>query len=177
MLPPFCLSWTVRVGYQCIAQEGWTALMLAVSEGHTDCVRLLIDNGADKEAKDEVRYSAHSSSSDSQHDGLISCFVFANMSVDFRFMCIYIACFFCVWPVREMGSCVWRWQNQRTGRQHRVDPGCQQRSHGLCASAAGRWGRQGGQEQRACRCCSYVLCFDVLIWFALSLISVRNLLK
>ena len=32
-----------------------TALMSAAVEGHADCVRLLIDAGADKEAKDNVR--------------------------------------------------------------------------------------------------------------------------
>ena len=40
--------------------------------------------------------------SDSQHGGLISCCVFANASVDFRLMCIYITCF------SAFGRCV-RW--------------------------------------------------------------------
>jgi hypothetical protein len=37
------------------AQGGETALMLAAAYGHADCVRLLIDAGADKEAKNIVR--------------------------------------------------------------------------------------------------------------------------
>jgi hypothetical protein len=37
------------------AQGGWTALIRAARFGHTDCVRLLLDAGADKEAKDHVR--------------------------------------------------------------------------------------------------------------------------
>ncbi len=34
---------------------GSTALMTAAEKGHADCVRLLVDVGADKEAKDNVR--------------------------------------------------------------------------------------------------------------------------
>jgi ankyrin repeat protein len=37
------------------SQGGYTALMWAAGNGHADCVRLLIDAGADKEAKDHVR--------------------------------------------------------------------------------------------------------------------------
>jgi hypothetical protein len=40
------------------AQNGWTALICAATNGHADCVRLLLDAGADKEAKDSVRASA-----------------------------------------------------------------------------------------------------------------------
>ena len=36
-------------------QYGWTALMRAASGGCADCVRLLIDAGADKDAKSKVR--------------------------------------------------------------------------------------------------------------------------
>ncbi len=36
-------------------QIGSTALMLAVENGHTKCVQLLLDRGANKEAKDRVR--------------------------------------------------------------------------------------------------------------------------
>jgi ankyrin repeat protein len=35
-------------------QDGYTALMYAAEHGRADCVRLLIDTGADKEAKDYV---------------------------------------------------------------------------------------------------------------------------
>ena len=37
------------------SQDGWTALIWAAWNGHTECVRLLIDAGADKDAKDQVR--------------------------------------------------------------------------------------------------------------------------
>ena len=36
-------------------QLGWTALIAAAVMGHLDCVRLLIDAGADKEARNKVR--------------------------------------------------------------------------------------------------------------------------
>ncbi len=37
------------------AQNGCTALILAAGQGHADCARLLLDAGADKEAKMNVR--------------------------------------------------------------------------------------------------------------------------
>ncbi len=37
------------------AQSGYTALIRATENGHVDCVRLLLDAGADKNAKDVVR--------------------------------------------------------------------------------------------------------------------------
>ncbi len=37
------------------SQSGRTALMRAASRGRADCVRLLIDAGADKDAKNRVR--------------------------------------------------------------------------------------------------------------------------
>ena len=40
------------------AQDGWTALIRAGYNGHADCVRLLLDAGADKNAKANVRASA-----------------------------------------------------------------------------------------------------------------------
>ena len=36
-------------------QSGDAALMLASRNGHTDCVRLLMESGADKDAKNKVR--------------------------------------------------------------------------------------------------------------------------
>ena len=42
------------------AQDGDTVLTLAASKGHTDCVRLLLEGGADKEAKNSVRVIATS---------------------------------------------------------------------------------------------------------------------
>ena len=39
----------------CQTQEKNTAILLAASGGHTDCVRVLVEGGANKEAKDCVR--------------------------------------------------------------------------------------------------------------------------
>ena len=39
------------------AQYGYTALIWAARNDHADCTRLLLDAGADKNAKDEVRVS------------------------------------------------------------------------------------------------------------------------
>ncbi len=41
---------------QYTVQDGRTALMCAADIGYADCVRMLLDAGADKEAKDNVRY-------------------------------------------------------------------------------------------------------------------------
>ena len=37
------------------SQDGCTALIEAAWSGHADCARLLLDAGADKEARDDVR--------------------------------------------------------------------------------------------------------------------------
>ncbi len=37
------------------SQSEYTALMFAAARGHADCARLLLDAGADKNAKNEVR--------------------------------------------------------------------------------------------------------------------------
>jgi hypothetical protein len=42
-------------GCESDAQNGSTVMMIASENGRADCVRLLIDVGADKEAKDDVR--------------------------------------------------------------------------------------------------------------------------
>ena len=42
--------WFVR-----LAQDGWTALIFAAANGHAACTRLLLDAGADKNAKTNVR--------------------------------------------------------------------------------------------------------------------------
>ncbi len=42
-------------GGECTLQGGFSALLIAAEKGHADCARLLIDAGADKEAKDRVR--------------------------------------------------------------------------------------------------------------------------
>ena len=42
------------------AQDKYSALIYASWNGRTECVRLLLDAGADKEAKDEVRASRSS---------------------------------------------------------------------------------------------------------------------
>ena len=36
-------------------QKGCTALMWAAKDAHIDCVRLLVEAGADKDAKNKVR--------------------------------------------------------------------------------------------------------------------------
>ena len=38
-------------------QDGFTALMCAAQEGHTDCLKALLEAGADKDAKSPVRQS------------------------------------------------------------------------------------------------------------------------
>ncbi len=38
------------------AQDGWTALMYAARVNHSDCVRLLLDAGADTNVKDKARW-------------------------------------------------------------------------------------------------------------------------
>ena len=40
-----------------LPQEGWTSLMNAALEGHVEVVSLLLQRGADIEAKDNVRIS------------------------------------------------------------------------------------------------------------------------
>ena len=40
-------------------QDGCTPLLRAAYNGHVDVVRLLVDAGAEKEAKDEVRVVSH----------------------------------------------------------------------------------------------------------------------
>jgi hypothetical protein len=37
------------------SQGGYSALIFSAANGHTDCVRLLIDAGADTEARNNVR--------------------------------------------------------------------------------------------------------------------------
>ena len=50
--------WRRRWHIRTRAQDGWTALIVAGFHGHADCARLLLDAGADKDAKDEVRERA-----------------------------------------------------------------------------------------------------------------------
>ncbi len=45
-----------RYALLCQTQYGHAALILASANGRADCVRLLIDAGADKEAKNNVRH-------------------------------------------------------------------------------------------------------------------------
>ncbi len=51
-----CVRGTAADGNPRARQGGFTALLRAASNGHTDCVRLLIERGADKEAKTSVRF-------------------------------------------------------------------------------------------------------------------------
>ena len=43
------------MAFEQLGQGGWTALILAARWGRTDCVQLLLDAGADKNATDNVR--------------------------------------------------------------------------------------------------------------------------
>jgi ankyrin repeat protein len=45
--------------HACQTQAGYTALVYAAISGHTDCMRLLVEGGADKDAKTAVRDLAH----------------------------------------------------------------------------------------------------------------------
>jgi hypothetical protein len=60
----YCLVFFVLCigdGWRCtdcgesVSQYGYTALMYAAVRGHADCLRLLIDAGADKDTKSNVR--------------------------------------------------------------------------------------------------------------------------
>jgi ankyrin repeat protein len=42
-------------------QGGWTAIICAANKGRTDCVRLLLETGADTKTTDSVRSPADSS--------------------------------------------------------------------------------------------------------------------
>ena len=54
-----CLLWATALSVvSSHAQFGFTALIGAAGGGHSDCVRLLLDAGADKNATDEVRAGA-----------------------------------------------------------------------------------------------------------------------
>jgi hypothetical protein len=58
------LSVALFVLYTFALQKGNSALMLAAWEGRVDCVRLLLDAGAKKEAKNQVRRFVGSMSTD-----------------------------------------------------------------------------------------------------------------
>ncbi len=49
------VAFVIRVAAVAILQTGRTALMNAAWQNRADCARLLIDAGADKEARDKVR--------------------------------------------------------------------------------------------------------------------------
>jgi hypothetical protein len=52
-----CVRFLCVCGGKHDSQIGMTVLMCAADHGHADCARLLIDIGADKEAKTTVRSS------------------------------------------------------------------------------------------------------------------------
>jgi hypothetical protein len=60
------------------AQDGWTALIYAAVNSHADCARLLLNAGADKEAKDVVRRSRLDGACGCER--VSGCLVFANRS-------------------------------------------------------------------------------------------------
>jgi hypothetical protein len=51
------IDFALQLFLQLLTQSGRTALIQAAQNGHTDCVRLLVQAGADKDAKDNVRVS------------------------------------------------------------------------------------------------------------------------
>ncbi len=51
----FCMHMLLFIFCKNRPQNGFTALIHAAMRGHIECVRLLLDAGADKEGKDEVR--------------------------------------------------------------------------------------------------------------------------
>ncbi len=52
-----CVRWRLCCmgGGESDSQLGWAALIYAAESGHAECARLLIDAGADKDAKNDVR--------------------------------------------------------------------------------------------------------------------------
>ncbi len=67
------------------AQNGMTVLMHASYSGHADCVRLLLDSGADANAKDRVHSSAGGGVRGGGGDGLVCakhCICISVLSVD-----------------------------------------------------------------------------------------------
>ena len=50
-----CLMEDFKSIFSCSAQFAWTAVIRAAANGHFDCLRMLVDAGADKEAKTNVR--------------------------------------------------------------------------------------------------------------------------
>jgi ankyrin repeat protein len=50
-----CLVLAVRNNLPTSSQDGNTALKFAAEEGHTDCVRLLLECGADIDVENKVR--------------------------------------------------------------------------------------------------------------------------
>jgi hypothetical protein len=58
-LGAICVIWRRAAIYltRTRAQGGWTALICVSENGHSDCVRLLLDAGADMNAKTDVRVS------------------------------------------------------------------------------------------------------------------------
>ena len=63
-------------------QGGNTALMCAAANGHADCVRLLVDAGASKDANGHVRFSFF--------------LIFQRVSVCLHFLSAYLGVYFLV---------------------------------------------------------------------------------
>ena len=84
------------------AQDGCTALICSGSNGRADCVRLLLDAGADKEAKDRVRVSEGDAFGalwsgammmgwcETNHAICIYIFIFHVLHVDHLFFCVLV---------------------------------------------------------------------------------------
>ena len=48
------IRWLRRESFVTAVQDGWTPIYSAAYYGHSECVKVLLAAGADKEAKDKV---------------------------------------------------------------------------------------------------------------------------
>ena len=95
----FSLSLSASLA-QSHTQDGQTALICAAREGHMNCARLLLDAGADKEAKNNVRASWFAASAAVHVFRTLS--MFLNYSCDFVCFVLYIV----QYDVGVVGVCV-----------------------------------------------------------------------
>jgi hypothetical protein len=152
------------------SQDGYTALICAAQWSHVDCVRLLIDAGADKEANTNVLHVMSRSLSDFFFELSILMIIYCSsliriLSIDqsllvrgYRLkncMCkkffsgrIYTHCYRCWRPcvpfVNSVASCM-----PDTVWMDGADFGRYEGSYGLRAAADRCWRRQRGQAQCA----------------------------
>ena len=63
-------------------KSGWTALMLAATEGHCDVVKALVENGADVNAKDVISNTALMSASMNGHTDAVKLLLASGANVN-----------------------------------------------------------------------------------------------